>query len=647
MKVLLVALNARYVHTNLAIRYLREVLLGQGIPDLEVGIREFSINDRLSNMTGEIYEEKPDMLGFSCYIWNISQIRSLIRNLRPIMPKVRFFAGGPEVSYDPEDLLNCLPELDAIVTGEAENSLPALLKAWGTGQHPSEVKGLVWRLRGQSTKTETTLPLFLKEFSGKVIDQNADLIVINEKTLEFPDLNQLPNPYAQTENFEGRLVYVETSRGCPFNCEFCISSTFRGIRYLEPEKFRLILRQLLVSGAQTVKFVDRTFNANKEHAFQILDIFREEVIRFLETISDDDKNTAGAKNAVEDRMIRAHCEMAGELLDEQWLDYLENYPPGMIQIEIGVQSTHQPTLALIRRPQHFALWKEKVRFIQHHCQIPVHLDLIAGLPGEGWQEFQNSFNDVFDVQPDNLQLGFLKVLKGSAIWQKSTEYGLIYSPEPPYIILQTNQLTHDELLALARIEEILEKYYNSGKFRYSLAILFQYLNNPFDFFHCLARYWSQKGLALREWNSKALYAKINEFIWDEKDGFLEKLPGNASLSQDLKKVWREALRFDYYLLERPGTIPSFLVGEEPDQDASSAREELRSASAWQGIIKEAEELDRRQWARATEVDYFAFDIPALAKSISCDINNADGAWFLFYYGGKGKRYIKHEKRLKP
>jgi len=615
VKVLLVALNARYVHTNLAVRYLREVLLAQGMTGLEVGIREFSINERVNSIAGEIYEEKPDMLGFSCYIWNISQIGSLIRSLRPVMPEARFFAGGPEVSYDPEDILCRFPELDAVVSGEAENSLPALIKAWQAGQLPTEVGGLVWR--------------------GKVTGQGADFIVTNEKGWDFPDLNQLPNPYAQAEDFKGRLVYVETSRGCPFNCEFCISSTFRGIRYLEPEKFRIILRQLLVSGAQTVKFVDRTFNANKRHAFRILDIFREEAARFLDTLAEEQKNTA------EDRTVRAHCEMAGELLDEEWLAYLQDYPQGMIQVEIGVQSTHSPTLELIRRPQHFALWKEKVRFLQHNCQIPVHLDLIAGLPGEGWQEFRNSFNEVFDVRPDNLQLGFLKVLKGSAIWQKSKEYGLIYSPEPPYTVLQTRDLTHGELLALARIEEVLEKYYNSGRFRYSLAILFQYLPNPFDFFHHFAQYWQYKGMSQREWNMKALYANIYDFISDVNHGFLEKTLGEADL-QELKKVWREALRFDYYLLERPGAIPPFLLGKEPDQGADLIREEVRSAQSWQGIIKEAEELDRRQWARATAVDYFAADIPALAKNKPGDIHSDNGAWFLFLYGGKGKQYFKYK-----
>lgn len=643
MKILLVALNARYVHTNLAVRYLREVLLAQGMSDWEIGIREFSINERVNSIAAEIYEEKPDMLGFSCYIWNISQIGSLIRSLRPVMPEARFFAGGPEVSYDAEDVLRRFPELDAVVSGEAENSLPPLIKAWQAGQLPTEVQGLVWRLSqhastGGITSNGITLPSYLKNFRGEIIGQAADLILINEKNLDFPDLNQLPNPYALAEDFKGRLVYVETSRGCPFNCEFCISSTFRGIRYLEPEKFRLILRRLLEGGAQTVKFVDRTFNANKKHAFPILDTFREEAARFLDTMADEPENTA------EDRTVRAHCEMAGELLDEEWLAYLQNYPPGMIQVEIGVQSTHPPTLALIRRPQHFALWKEKVRFLQHSCQIPVHLDLIAGLPGERWQEFRTSFNEVFDVRPDNLQLGFLKVLKGSGIWRRSAEYGLIYSPEPPYTILQTRDLTHGELLALARIEEILEKYYNSGRFRYSLALLMQYLPNPFDFFHHFAQYWQDQGLFQREWNMKALFAKLYEFIMDQNPGFLEKSLGEAGLSQELKKVWPEALRFDYYLLERPGAIPPFLLGNEPDQAENLVREAIRSADSWRGIIKEADEMDRRQWARATAVDYFAVDIPELAKNRPGDIAMDNGVWFLFFYGSKGRQYFRYEER---
>lgn len=636
MRILLVALNARYVHTNLAIRYLRQVLEEQGHTDWDIQIKEFSINDHLENVAAEIFVEKPDIIGFSCYIWNIGQTLSLLRRLRLVLPKAYLILGGPEVSYNPEELLSQNPYLDAVFVGEAEYAFPQVLKVWDQGGLPWDAAGLVWRFNKplEYKDPKTIIP---EEYRGKMKDAGTSIIFSNDISLSLPDLNIIPNPYAHREDFRGRLVYVETSRGCPFSCQFCISSTFRGIRYLEPERFRIILQQLFAYGARTIKFVDRTFNARKKHAFRILDVFREEAEKIALDADNPNKE-----------LPRAHCEMAGELLDEEWLEYLKAFPPGMIQLEIGVQSTHQATLEAVHRPQNFSKWQDKVRFLAHSCNIPVHLDLIAGLPFEGWQEFHKSFDDVFSVRPNNLQLGFLKVLKGSGIWQKSTEYGLVYSPDPPYTILRTKELSHGELLALSRLEEILERYYNSGRFKHSLAYILQKEPSFFEFFHSMAEYWQEKGWFKREWNPRALFENLWDYLLNagtQKAMHQDEVLNSPDMSEP-KEIWREALRFDYFLLERPGQVPDFLKNiDQMTKEMDRKKEEIRNNPRWQEVIPEARDLDKRQWARATAVERFTADIP---RMLQADTETEEGvklgkeneAWYLFFYNQKERKYYK-------
>lgn len=625
MRILLVALNARYVHTNLAIRYLREALKEEGREDWNIRTREFSINEQLDNIAAEIYEEKPDIIGFSCYIWNITQILALTKHLRLVLPQTFILVGGPEVSYDPEDLLSRNPYIDAVILGEGECSLPSLVNALSSGNLPWEVGSLAWRLGKGADKVIIKEEIASLGFKGRIISNKEDLIIINEITSELPNLNILPNPYAEEEVLDGRLAYVETTRGCPYNCKFCISSTFRGVRFLEPERFRLILRNLFQYGAGTIKFVDRTFNANKKHAFKILTIFKEEAERY--NILKSNKN------------LRAHCEMAGELLDEEWVQFLRQYPEGLIQLEIGVQSTHQPTLEAINRPQSFASWKEKVHYLQYTCNIPIHLDLIAGLPNEGWSEFSRSFDEVYEVRPDNLQLGFLKVLKGSEIWKKSEELGLVYSPDPPYTVLKTDVLGHDEILALKRIEDVLGKYYNSGKFKYILEYVLSTYESAFTFYHSFSEYWNSQDWFRREWSRKDLFNNLWEFL----SLLTEKVPSQYNSSKawetrnSLTSVWKEALRFDYFLNARPGQVPEFLLSDYTQENKINANKVMditliRNDAIWQDLIPESKLMDRRQWARATAVEQFAFDVPKYSLKES-QIPNKQEVWYLFYYTG--------------
>ena len=582
LRVLLVALNAKYVHTNLALRYLREEVRAV-YPD--VLLREFSINERLDQIAGEIYEAKANVIGFSCYIWNLKEIVAVIRQLHPVCPDVRFVLGGPEVSFEAEEFLLEHSEVDALVIGEGEKTFLELLTAWQNGRDLSRVTGIAWRENGE--------------------------IIVNPPRLAAPDLNDLSLPYIENEDFTGRLVYVETTRGCPFNCQYCLSSTFKGVRFLEPERFRSMFRHLLEHGARTVKFVDRTFNANKRHAWRILDIVREE-----------------SECLPEARRIRVHCEMAGDLLDEDWMDYFRNYPTGLIQLEIGVQSTHQPTLKIVSRPQNFEEWKKYVPEMQAFG-IPLHLDLIAGLPEESWTNFRTSFNDVYLMKPDMLQLGFLKVLKGSGLRLQSDCNGLVFTPDPPYTILETPVLSHSELLHLQRMEDLLDKYYNSGKFAHALGEVLKFFSAPFDLYDQFAEFWQQKGWFHRQWQGKALFDKLWEFMevrYDVRGSGLD--PHAAHHDAPLWEKLRDALRFDYYLWERPNSVPSWLEANpkaEENTDHRKTRQEIiRRDGYWHSVVPESREMDRRQWNRNTAVAYFTSDILNVGES-----NRP--CWYLFYY----------------
>ncbi|MDA8220524.1 B12-binding domain-containing radical SAM protein [Desulfosporosinus sp.] len=588
MRILLVALNAKYIHTNLALRYLRE-----GVRTLypDVLLKEFSINDHLDRIAGEIYEAKADVVGFSCYIWNLKETVEVIRQLHPVCPNIRFVLGGPEVSFESEEFLLEHPEVDALVIGEGEKTFLELLKTWQDGHDPSHVQGIAWTKDGK--------------------------IMVNPAPVSPLSMNDLPFPYTEDEDFTGRLVYVETTRGCPFNCQYCLSSTFQGVRFLEPERFRMIFRQLLKNGARTIKFVDRTFNANKRHALGILDIVREE----SELHSD-------AKS------IRVHCEMAGDLLDAEWMDYFRNYPRGLVQLEIGVQSTHQPTLKIVSRPQRFKEWKKYIA--EMRCfGIPLHLDLIAGLPEENWLNFRTSFNEVYETDPDMLQLGFLKVLKGSGLRLQSSRFGLLFVPDPPYTILETKDLSHNEILQLQRMESILDKYYNSGKFEHALRHVLKLFPTPFDFYHKFAGLWHKKDWFSRQWQGKALFDKLWEFLQDVQDA--EKREGMDIIPWN---IIRDALRFDYYMWERPNIIPDYLQDEnslelEKRTDQwKTMQDKIRKDAYCEIIIPEVKKMDRRQWNRNTAIAYFTSDL-LQESNRPC--------WYLFHYQqGKVKAYRYEE-----
>ncbi len=439
MKCLLVSFNAKYIHSSLALRYIKEYC-----NDFNIEILELTINHDENQIISSIYKHKPDVIGFSCYIWNITYIKSIIPTLRKLLPETKLVLGGPEVSYNSRELLDELP-IDIIMEGEGE---------------------LTWKeYLTFLTKQNTSLD----SIQGLVYKDNTD-IVVNPPRKPL-DMSELPFVYQDITDLQHRIIYYEASRGCPFNCQYCLSSVGAGVRFMPLERVYRDLDYFLEKGVPQVKFVDRTFNANKKFASSI----------WKHIIQNDN----GVTNF--------HFEIAAELITDEMLGMLGLARDGLIQFEIGVQSTNPKTLQAIKRNMPFEKIEKILLKIAELGTIHQHLDLIVGLPYENYESFKNSFNEVIWSRPEKLQLGFLKVLKGSGLYLNAEEYGIVYKDLPPYEVLYTNDISYDEVLLLHQIEEMLERYYNSNRFKSSIEYLFAYHDSEFELFEELAKYWALKG----------------------------------------------------------------------------------------------------------------------------------------------------------
>ena len=427
MKVLLTALNSKYIHTNLAVRSLQQFAAQRGYRS---EIAEYTINQHLPDLIDALYRQRPDVLLLSCYIWNIGMMMELAEEYRQVCPEVTILAGGPEVSFHSEELLRQHPALDGILYGEGEVPFLEYLQ-YQNGERPlSQVHSLVWR--------------------------DGEQIVCNPTAGPLP-MEQLPFAYSDLEQLQNRILYFESIRGCPFRCSYCLSSVAGRVRYMPLELAFQRLQRFLDARVPQVKFVDRTFN---------LDAARAEAIwRFL--IEHDNGVTS------------FQMELGGDLLTPGQLELLRTARPGLFQFEIGVQSTCGRTLEEICRKTDIIRLTENLRVLRDAGNIPLHLDLIAGLPLEGFTRFAQSFDDVFALRPHQLQLGFLKLLRGSALYAKRAQYGLVHSEAPPYEILRTPQLSFAELARLKIVEEMTEAYYNSGRFSHTLSYTLALCPSPF------------------------------------------------------------------------------------------------------------------------------------------------------------------------
>ncbi|PKR86853.1 B12-binding domain-containing radical SAM protein [Heyndrickxia camelliae] len=477
MNIIVSTLNAKYIHTNLAIRYLK----AYAAPEFNIKIAEYTIKDPIMNIVSDLFSKQPEVLGFSCYIWNIEETIKVIQVIKKIMPNLKIVLGGPEVTYDFTYWLKRMPEVDYIVVGEGEETFKQLLLQLNGPMDIENVQGIS----------------YMKE--GKV--------VINPPRAKI-DLKQLPSPFRFEEDLphlSKRVVYVETSRGCPFNCQFCLSSIELGVRYFNREKIKEDIRFLMDHGAKTIKFVDRTFNISRSYAM--------EMFQFL-----IDEHKPGTV---------FQFEITGDIMRPEVINFLnENAPKGLFRFEIGVQSTNDLTNELVKRRQNFEKLTRTVTMVKNGGKIDQHLDLIAGLPEEDYQSFRKTFNDVFALRPEELQLGFLKMLRGTGVRIRAKEHEYVYMDHAPYEILQNNVLSFEDVVKIKQVEDVLEKYWNDHRMDETIEYLVtQLFATPFDFFQEFGTYWEQQGWSRIGHQLEDLFKRLSQFLSSIHSSHLEIVEG--------------------------------------------------------------------------------------------------------------------------
>ena len=502
MKILLAACNAKYIHSNLAVYNLKSC---SGEYSSRVVVKEYTINQIRDDILKDIYLEQPDVVCFSCYIWNISFVRELVPDLEKILPQVEFWAGGPEVSYDAVEFLKKNPAFFGVMVGEGEETFHELA-GYFIERKPETLSGI----RGVAFR-----------------DENKGRDIVHTGWRELMDLSKVPFAYSNLTEFKNRIIYYESSRGCPFSCSYCLSSIDKKLRFRDIELVKKELQFFIDNKVPQVKFVDRTFNCKHDHAMEIWRYITE--------------NDNGITNF--------HFEISADLLRAEELALMKTMRPGLIQLEIGVQSTNPQTIKAIRRTMDFEKLKGIVEQIHSFGNIHQHLDLIAGLPYEGYDSFHKSFCDVYALRPEQFQLGFLKVLKGSYMMEMTGEYQILYKDREPYEVLSTAWLTYGEILRLKMVESMVEVYYNSGQFKHTLVFLEQYFEDPFRMYEALGRFYEKKGYSEISHSRMRRYEILMEFAGEQKE-----IPSEA-LS--------DVMLLDLYLRENLKSRPSFASDQKP------------------------------------------------------------------------------------
>ena len=486
MKVLLATLNSKYVHTNLALKYL-EVCLKKHAQRCEIVQKEYTINDNLLSILASVYEIKAEVYAFSSYIWNIEQTLQICENIKKLKPEAVIILGGPEVSYDPQEVMEKNTFIDFIISGEGEEALPKLINMLSNNlDNYSAIKGLTYR------------------------NQNGN-ITLTQGFCIIDDLSIIPSPFeGDLSCYRQKVTYFESSRGCPYNCSYCLSSTIKGVRYFPIERVKNELLKLIEAEAKQVKFVDRTFNCSKERAMEIWHF-----------IVENNKNTV------------FHFEISAHLLDDEMIDFLTSVTEGIFEFEIGIQSTNSNTINAVGRKTDFIKISDAVKRIRKRNNIHLHLDLIAGLPFEEYKSFANSFDDTYLLKPHMLQLGFLKLLRGSRIRKERQEHDYKFAKSPPYEVLENKYISFNEITKLKRIEEILEIYKNSGRYENSLDYLEKIYTSPFKLFEGISEYKK---------NRSSEYIKISQ---EENYDILFEFYENT-IKTDIE-LFREILKLDFIL----------------------------------------------------------------------------------------------------
>ena len=499
MKILLAACNAKYIHSNLAVYDLQAYAAEYAD---HIVLKEYTINQQKDDIMRDIYLEHPDVVCVSCYIWNVSFVKELMADLTKILPDADFWAGGPEVSYDAEKFLTENPEFKGVMVGEGEETFRELA-GYYVEKNPQD----------------------LKDMTG-ICYKDGEKIIHNGWR-QIMDLSSIPFIYKDLSDFKNRIIYYESSRGCPFSCSYCLSSIDKKLRFRDTEMVKKELQFFIDNKVPQVKFVDRTFNCKHDHAMTIWKYINEH----------------------DNGVTNFHFEISADLLREEELQEMSTMRPGLIQLEIGVQSTNPDTIKAIHRTMDFEKLKGIVDRIHSFGNIHQHLDLIAGLPYEDYDSFRHSFNDVYALKPQQLQLGFLKVLKGSHMMEMCQEYGIVYKTREPYEVLSTKWLDYDHVLKLKTVENMVEVYYNSGQFQNTLEYLENFFPDAFSIYERLGSFYMEKG-----------YGDVSHTRMRRYEILLEFLEDVPEISMDQVK---DQMVYDLYLRENLKSRPGFARDQKP------------------------------------------------------------------------------------
>ena len=561
MKILLTAINAKYIHSNLAVYSLQAYAAAHGH---KIERAEYTINNQLEDILEKIYRQKPDVLLFSCYIWNIEYVKELVSEFHKLRPEVPIWVGGPEVSFETERFLRENPAVTGIMMGEGERTLTELCDYFEqreqdtqfTTKNREEVQTELVRAHAENEKRTGDLSEIKKKMLEKIDGisyRRSDGTVAIQPLRSLLPMDELPFCYANLKDFEHRIIYYESSRGCPFSCSYCLSSVDKKLRF---RSLPLVYRELqffIDAKVPQVKFVDRTFNCQHEHAMGIWKYIKEH----------------------DNGITNFHFEISADLLREDELELISDMRPGLIQLEIGVQSTNGDTIREIHRTMRLEEVYRAVNRVKAGKNIHQHLDLIAGLPFEDYQRFQQSFNDIYALHPQQLQLGFLKVLKGSYMYEHAQEYGLVYRSRPPYEVMSSKWVSYDEMLEIRLVEEMLELHYNSGQFLTYLAVLEQKYDSVFQMFLDMGHYYRSNGYL--DCNHNRVHR--TEIVLDFA----------AAVDPERKAVYQEALMFDLYKIEKSKSRPVWA------RDLSLEKKKTSRYLRAHGMEKKYCHLERFYW----------------------------------------------------
>lgn len=560
MKILLTTLNSKFIHTNLAIRYIKAYC-----DDIaEISIKEFTINHREDEILEGIYESEWDIIAFSCYIWNIEETLYIAENLKKIKPNIKIIFGGPEVTYNPKEVLEKNKFIDFIIRGEGERTFKELILEIKNNNDFKNVKGIAYR--------------------------NQEKIEITTERDLIQNLDEIPSPYEKFDysDYKNKIIYYESSRGCPFNCQYCLSSTIKGVRFFSIERVKKDLQKFIDAKVKQVKFIDRTFNAKKDHALALVNFLRES----------------------DNKFTNFHFEVAAHIMDDEILKALSQCRKGLIQIEIGIQSTHTQTLKEIGRGQNFDKITNVVKTLSKSKNIHQHVDLIAGLPYEGYQRFKQSFNDVFNLEAEHFQLGFLKLIRGSKLREEKLDiHGYEFRSKPPYEILSNKYISYEEILKLKKIEEMMELYWNSHHFILSTKYLVYnyYKENPFSFFEDIAIYWKKNNFFEKAQGRDAQYRILFDF-------YKEKIKNDKSL-------FLEILKFDYVSLGVASFLPEPFKKIELEDFKNRSHKFLQNENNIEKHIPQFKGKPAKYIIKKVSFYVFEYDILKLKENIFAKLEN--------------------------